>query len=65
MCRRALRRFVGTMSTAPLQEEQWAHIKEAWRIFDTDGDGKITPGIPRATHFTKPRCVANSATDTP
>eukprot|EP00961_Rhodomonas_salina_P057738 775987-Rhodomonas_salina.5 len=31
------------MSTAPLSEEQWLHIKEAWRIFDTDGDGLITP----------------------
>ena len=37
------------MSMAPINEEQWLHIKEAWRIFDTDNDGKITPGeSPRA-----------------
>lgn len=32
------------MSMAPIGEEQWLHIKEAWRIFDTDNDGKITTG---------------------
>lgn len=35
---------------APIGEEQWLHIKEAWRIFDTDNDGKITTG---ASHRSK------------
>jgi hypothetical protein len=31
------------MSLVALTDEQYAHIREAWRIFDTDEDGLITP----------------------
>ena len=31
------------MSLTPLEEDQFAHFEEAWRLFDTDGDGLVTP----------------------
>ena len=31
------------MSFVALTDEQYAHINEAWRLFDTDEDGLITP----------------------
>ena len=31
------------MSLTPLTDEQFAHIQEAWRLFDTDSDGLVTP----------------------
>jgi len=31
------------MSLTALTDEQYAHMKEAWRLFDTDGDGIVTP----------------------
>lgn len=30
------------MSSAPISQDQWDHMLEAWRIFDTDGDGLVT-----------------------
>lgn len=30
------------MASAPISDDQWEHMLEAWRIFDTDGDGMIT-----------------------
>ena len=31
------------MTLTPLTDEQFAHFEEAWRLFDTDGDGLVTP----------------------
>jgi len=31
------------MSLTPLTDDQYAHVEEAWRLFDTDGDGLVTP----------------------
>lgn len=31
------------MSLTPLTDDQFAHIQEAWRLFDTDSDGLVTP----------------------
>ena len=31
------------MSLTALTDEQYGHIQEAWRLFDTDGDGLVTP----------------------
>jgi len=31
------------MSLTALTDEQYDHIEEAWRLFDTDGDGLVTP----------------------
>lgn len=32
-----------SMTLVALTDEQYAHIHEAWRLFDTDEDGLITP----------------------
>ena len=31
------------MSLTALTPDQYAHFQEAWRLFDTDGDGLVTP----------------------
>ena len=31
------------MSLTALTDEQYDHIEEAWLLFDTDGDGLVTP----------------------
>ena len=31
------------MSLVGLTDEQYAHLHEAWRLFDTDEDGLVTP----------------------
>lgn len=37
------RQHTEAMSLTPLDEDQFAHFEEAWRLFDTDGDGLVTP----------------------
>lgn len=36
------------MAFAPMSQDQWDHFLEAWRIFDVDGDGVVTPEDIRA-----------------
>ena len=30
------------MSLTALTDDQYTHLQESWRLFDTDGDGLIT-----------------------
>jgi hypothetical protein len=35
--------FTLDMSLTPLTHDQFLHLHEAWRLFDTDCDGLVTP----------------------